>query len=802
MGGYATVSIHDLGPKVVGTIGGKELTISTGFMAKQASGAAVVQCGDTVVLVTAVGAPAFREADFFPLTVDYREKTYAAGKIPGGYFKREGRPSTKEILTMRLIDRPVRPLFPKGYRDEVQIMCAVLSADNIIDPDSLAMVGASAALSLSGLPFAGPTGSVRVCRVKGELVVNPTKDEIEEADLELVVAGTKNAIMMVEGEAKEVPEEDLVKAILCAHESIKQIVDLQFELLQQCGKEAYVPEKDKPVDPVCEMLKPIAMDELKKRLMTEGKMARSAAVKEYRNELIEAYASEEDDGKPTPAEIKSAFESLQREALRRMVIDDNIRCDGRKLTDVRPITIELGTLPRAHGSALFTRGETQALVVATLGTKTDEQKIDTLDEVVSKRFMLHYNFPPFCVGEAKPIRSVGRREIGHGNLAERSIEQVLPTPEEFSYTIRIVSDVLESNGSSSMASVCGASLCLMDAGVPTHGQVAGIALGLVKEGDEVRILSDILGSDDHCGDMDFKVAGTAKGVTGLQMDIKIDGINETILTDALAQAREGRLHILSVMNEAIAEPRPQVSPYAPKILRIQIDPDKIGSIIGPGGKIIRKMQDETGARIEVQDDGTVLISSEDAENAEAAKKRIESLTEEIQVGRIYEGTVVSIKDFGAFVQILPGQDGLLHISEMSDDFVDSVEDVVSIGDEVKVKVLEIDGQGRVRLSRKGLSGNGEGGKMQEESGARVAEEIQVGRIYEGTVVSIKDFGAFVQILPGQDGLLHISEMSDDFVDRVEDVVSIGDDVKVKVLEVDGKGRVRLSRKGLSGGEEN
>ncbi len=701
------MSIHDLGPQVSGVIGDKPFTISTGFMAKQASGAAVVQCGDTVVLVTAVGAPARAGLDFFPLTVDYREKTYAAGKIPGGYFKREGRPTTKEILTMRLMDRPIRPLFPKGYREEVQVMGTVLSADNVIDPDTLAMVGASAALSLSDLPFAGPTGSVRVSRVNGELVINPTKDQIEAADFELVVAGSKDAILMVEGEAKEAAEEDLVKAILFAHESIRQIVDMQLELLEKCGKRPYEPEDAAEADPVYEMLKPIALEEIMARLKTEGKQARAAVVKKYRDELVEQYASEEDDDKPTPDEVKEAFEALEREALRRMILDEGVRCDGRKLDEIRPITIELGVLPRAHGSALFTRGETQAMVATTLGTKTDEQMVEGLDEMFSKRFMLHYNFPPFCTGEAKPIRSVSRREIGHGNLAERSIEVVLPSQEEFAYTIRVVSDILESNGSSSMASVCGASLSLMDAGVPTRAQVAGIALGLVKEGDRVCILSDILGSEDHCGDMDFKVAGTAKGVTGLQMDIKIRGIDEAILTQALRQAREGRLHILDIMNQAIDKPRPSISPYAPKIVRVKIDPEKIGSVIGPSGKIVRKLQEETDTRIEIEEDGTVLISSVDLAKAEEAKRRIEHLTEEVQVGRIYDGKVVAIKDFGAFVQILPGQDGLLHVSEISDDFVEQVSDELSIGDIVKVRVLEIDSQGRVRLSRKGLSDEGE-----------------------------------------------------------------------------------------------
>ena len=685
------------------TIGHETLRISTGALAKQANGSVVVQYGETIVLVAAVGeAKVKEELDFFPLTADYREKTYAAGKIPGGYIKREGRPSTKEVLTMRLIDRPVRPLFPENFRREVQVMAMVLSADGENDPDIPAMVGASAALCLSGLPFAGPTGSVRVGRVDGQLVLNPTIAQMAESDLELVVAGTQDAIMMVEGEAKEVPEADLVQALSFAHEAIRDIVALEHELLSKCGKQICAQDEPAPADPVLDMLKPIALDQLKVRLQTQGKQTRSAAVKAYRDELVAQHASEDDDGKPTPAQVKEAFSALEREALRRMILDDGVRCDGRRLDEIRDISIELGILPRTHGTALFTRGETQALVVTTLGTKSDQQMVEGLNEKYSMRFMLHYNFPPFCVGEARPIRSVSRREIGHGHLAERALQQVLPETSEFAYTIRLVSDVLESNGSSSMASVCGGSLSLMDAGVPLRAPVAGIALGLVKEGDQVAVLSDILGSEDHCGDMDFKVAGTARGVTGLQMDIKVAGIDAAILTRALEQARVGRLHILGEMAKVLDQPRPEVSEYAPRLCQIKIDPDKIGSIIGPGGKTIKAIQEQTETRIEIEDDGTVTISAATVEAAEAAKSRVESLTEEVQVGRIYMGKVVSIKDFGAFVELLPGKDGLLHISEMSDEYVERVDDVVKLGDQVRVKAVEIDGQGKIRLSRKGL----------------------------------------------------------------------------------------------------
>ena len=689
--------------EVTGTIGHETLCISTGLMAKQAGGAAVVRYGETIVLVTAVGESKEKDLDFFPLTVDYREKAYAAGKFPGGYIKRESRPTTKEILTMRLIDRPVRPLFPKGYTAEVQVMAVVLSADDENDPDVLAMVGASAALSLSDLPFRGPTGSVRVGRVDGEWVVNPTHAQMDESDVDMIVAGTEDAILMVEGEAQEVPETDLVQAISFAHESIRQIVALQHELLKQCNVEPKTIAEPEADTSIYDALKPQA-DEVKKRLRTPGKMERSKAVKAFRNELVEQLASDdEEDGKPSVDDVKSAFEKLERFATRDMILDEGLRSDGRKTDEIRDITIDVSALPRTHGSALFTRGETQALVVATLGTKSDQQKVETLKGESSMRFMLHYNFPPFCVGEAKPIRGPGRREIGHGHLAERSLQAVLPPPEDFAYTIRVVSDILESNGSSSMATVCGGTMALMDAGVPIRAPVAGIALGLIKEGDQVAILSDILGSEDHCGDMDFKVAGTEDGVTGLQMDIKIAGIDAGIMGEALEQARVGRLHILSEMKKALAEPRAEVSSYAPRLLQIMIDPDKIGSIIGPGGKIIKKIQEETGTRVEIDDDGSVVISSTEAGGAEEAKRRIEHLTEDVQVNKIYDGKIATVKDFGAFVEILPGKDGLLHISEMSDEYVERVEDFVQVGDQIKVKVVEIDPQGKIRLSRKGLS---------------------------------------------------------------------------------------------------
>jgi len=686
--------------KVEKLIGKRTLSIEVGKIAKQADGAAIVRYGDTMVLVTAVSAPEEKEeASFFPLTVDYREKMYAAGKFPGGFFKREGRPTLKETLTMRLIDRPIRPLFPETYLREVQVMSMVFSADKENDPDILAMIGASAALSVSSIPFCGPIGSVRVGQINGEFVINPIHSELALSSIDLVVSGTEEAVMMVEASSKEIPEEQMVNAIMFGHTFIREIVQLQRELLVKCGKEK------QPIPPLkidmtlTEEIKKKYYSKILERNPTPGKDARKLALNEILNEIINKYCTDQ-EGAPTKKVIKAIFETIETLVVRDQIIKEGKRPDGRGLTNIRPISCEVGILPRTHGSALFTRGETQAIVVTTLGTTMDEQRVDTIEDEYSKKFMLDYNFPPFCVGEVKPLRGPGRREIGHGALAERALEAVLPPPSKFPYTIRIVSDIMESNGSSSMASVCGGTISMMDAGVPIHAPVAGIAMGLIKEGNNVCILSDILGTEDHLGDMDFKVAGTVKGVTALQMDIKIAGITEKIMRDALTQAKEGRLHILQELAKVIENPRPEISVYAPKVLHIKINPEKIGLIIGPGGKNIKKIQEETSAKIEIEDDGTVIISAALTESAQKAKTWIERMTEEIQVGKTYTGKVLSLKEYGAFVEIIPGHDGLVHISELSDGYIEKVEDVVKVGQEIMIKVIGIDDQKRVKLSRK------------------------------------------------------------------------------------------------------
>ena len=688
--------------KVERLIGKRTLSIEFGKIAKQADGAALVQYGETVVLAAAVSAPDESEnADFFPLTVDYREKTYAAGKFPGGFFKREGRPTLKEILTMRLIDRPLRPLFPETYLKEVQIMSMVLSADKENDPDILAMIAASAALSVSSIPFNGPTGSVRVGQINGEFIINPTHTELAQSNIDIVVSGTEDEITMVEASSKEVTEERMVDAIMFGHSFVKEIIQLQKELLAKCWKEKQLIPPLKLNNTLFEEIKNKYYSKILEKSNTPGKQNRAIAMKELVNQIVNEYCTDEEDS-PPKKEIKSIFERIETIAVRDQIIKAGKRPDGRSLNDIRPITCEVGILPRTHGSALFTRGETQALVVTTLGTTMDEQKVDTLEEGYSKKFMLDYNFPPFCVGEIKPIRGPGRREVGHGALAERALEAVLPPPNNFPYTIRLVSDVMESNGSSSMATVCGGTLSMMDAGVPVNAHVAGIAMGLVKEADNVCILSDILGTEDHLGDMDFKVAGTKNGVTALQMDIKISGITEKIMRDALAQAKAGRLQILKELEKVIDKPRPDISVYAPRLISIKINPEKIGMIIGPGGKTIKKIQEETGAKIEIEDSGNVIISSITAESAQKAKIWIERMTEEVEVGKTYLGKVLSLKEYGAFVEILPGHDGLLHISELSDSYVEKVEDVVKVGQEILIKVIGIDDQKRVKLSRKAV----------------------------------------------------------------------------------------------------
>ncbi len=679
---------------------GRPLSIETGRLAKQADGAALASYGETVVLATAVATQEPREGvDFLPLTVDYQEKTFAAGKIPGGFFKREGRPSEKEILTSRLIDRPIRPLFPDGFFCETQVIATVLSADRDNDPDVVAMIAASAALHLSSIPYAGPIGAVRVGRIDGEFVINPTILQLEQSDLNLVVAGTRHGLVMVEGGAKCVPEEVILDALFEAQAALQTIIQLQEDLQGAAGKpKRPLPAASPVVDArltarVAEVARPLVLAALEHA----EKQKRAAAMEEAKR-LTLASLAEEFPG--LEKAIADAVEEIHRSEVRNMIVRERRRVDGRGLKDLRDIACEVEVLPRTHGSALFTRGETQALVTATLGTASDEQRIDALLGEQYKKFMLHYNFPPFSVGEVKFLRGPSRRDVGHGALAERALLPVLPREEEFPYTIRVVSEILESNGSSSMATVCGGSLALMDAGVPVKAAVAGIAMGLIQEGESVCILSDILGDEDHLGDMDFKVAGTAEGVTALQMDIKIANVSRDIMQAALAQAREGRLKILDIMNRTLDRPRQDISVHAPRIVTFRIKPEKIREVIGPGGKVIRAIVEETGTKIDIEDDGTVVVASSDAESMRRAVDRIQAIAAEVEVGRIYKGRVRRIVDFGAFVEILPGTDGLLHISQIGPGRVRRVSDVLKEGDEVMVKVLEVDKGGKIRLSRK------------------------------------------------------------------------------------------------------
>jgi polyribonucleotide nucleotidyltransferase len=677
------------------------LSIETGKVAKQADGAVVVRCGGTVVLSTVVAAKSpmeGRDRDFLPLTVEYREKAYAGGRIPGGFFKREGRPDEKETLTCRLIDRPLRPLFPKSFRNELQIINLVLSADDENDPDMLAVVGSSAAVALSGIPFSAPIGAVRVAFVEGQLVANPTYKQLAASPLEIVIAGTEDAVLMVESGGREISEEQMLEALAFGHEQCKQIARIQKDLTAQAGKPKWAVDAKAGADPALEArVKELATAKVVKALAIHEKQARAQALDGVFEEVWAALGVDE----ALRPKAREALDKVEKAEVRRMIVEKGVRLDGRRVTEVRPIWSEIGYLPRVHGSALFTRGETQALVAATLGTKNDEQKLESFEGDVFRRFMLHYNFPSFSTGEVKRFGTPGRREVGHGALAQRAIEAVMPPREVFPYTVRVVSEILESNGSSSMASVCGASMALMDAGVPLTAPVAGIAMGLVKEGDKVGILTDIMGSEDHYGDMDFKVAGTEKGITALQMDIKIVGVSIDIMRQALAQAREARLHVLAKMAETIRAPRAEMSPYAPRFVTIKIRPEKIREIIGPGGKVIRGMQEKTGAKIDVEDDGKVTIFSANSGAAQMAVDMIQDICREAELDRIYVGKVKSIKEFGAFVEIMPGTEGLLHISQIAESRIRAVGDVLSEGDQVVVKVLEIDGNGKIRLSRKG-----------------------------------------------------------------------------------------------------
>jgi len=689
-------------------IGGQTLYLETGKIAKQAHGSVVVALGETLTLTAACQGAADEARGFFPLVVDYREKTYSAGKFPGGFIKREGRPTTKEILTSRLIDRPIRPLFPSGYFNEVQIMTSAMSFDRENDPDVLCMIGASAALHVSPIPFLKVTGAMRVGRVNGQFVAMPTISQMEESDLDLIVAGTRDAITMIEGFSREMPEDAMVQAIQFGHEQIRSVIDLIESLREKAG----LPTKDyppaPPQNPVKDLLKQKYGAEFRELKQTKGKLARADAIRGLRDRVFDELVPETGDGPYTPEQVAQAFDWLEEHTVRALILDGS-RIDGRTAKEIRPLACEVGVLPRVHGSALFTRGETQALVTTVLGTAADEQRVDGLVDEYAKRFMLDYNFPPFSVGECKPIRGPGRREIGHGALAERSLKPVIPSQEKFPYTIRLVSDILESNGSSSMASVCGGTLALMDAGVPISDPVAGISIGLVKEPSGWILLTDIMGDEDHFGDMDFKVAGTIRGITGIQLDLKIDGISEEIIRATLDQAKEARREILKAIVMTLRFPRAETSKHAPRMLRTKIHPEKIGLLIGPGGKTIRGIQEQTGAKIDIQEDGTVEIAHASAEGAEQAKLIVESLCEEVRIGKIYEGRVTSVKDFGAFIEILPGRDGLCHISELDDKFVDRVDSVCKVGDMMKVKVIAIDDQDRVKLSRKAVLREQKGG---------------------------------------------------------------------------------------------
>ncbi|MAZ45482.1 MAG: polyribonucleotide nucleotidyltransferase [Gammaproteobacteria bacterium] len=683
--------------------GEQQLVLETGKIAKQATGSVMITIGDSMVLCTVVGSKSVKPGqDFFPLTVNYQEKTYAAGKIPGGFFRREGRPSEKETLTSRLIDRPLRPLFPKGFLNEVQVICTVMSAGKDEDPDIASMIGASAALAISGIPFAGPIGGARVGYKDGHYILNPGYEALKESSLNMVVAATESAVLMVESEAQELSEDEMLGAVLFAHQEMQPVILAIQELAKEAGKEAWVWEAESSDETLEAAVVEMVSDPLGEAYRIIDKMERQDKVGELRNK-IHSELSEKQGDEFSADDVNAIFSKVEKSIVRTRVIEGEPRIDGRDLRTVRPISVEVGILPKTHGSALFTRGETQAIVVATLGTMRDAAMIDALEGTYKDSFMLHYNFPPYSVGEAGFMSGPKRREIGHGRLARRGVQAMLPDPEEFPYTLRVVSEITESNGSSSMASVCGTSLALMDAGVPMKAPVAGVAMGLVKEGNKYAVLTDILGDEDHLGDMDFKVAGSVSGITALQMDIKIDGITEEIMEAALDQAKEGRLHILAEMNQVIDKSRESVSDNAPSMVVIKVHPDKIRDIIGKGGATIRSIVEETGADIDIEDDGSVRIYAEDGESKDAALAKIEEITAEAEVGKIYKGQVARIVDFGAFINILPGKDGLLHISQIAEERVETVTDYLEEGQEVEVVVLDVDQRGRIKLSMKEVS---------------------------------------------------------------------------------------------------
>ncbi len=789
---------------------GKELTLETGQIARQAGGAVLVAHGDSHVLVTVVTAEPKQDLGYFPLRVDYEERFYAAGKIPGGFFKREGRPSDAAILTARMIDRPIRPLFPKNYNDEVQIVATVLSAEPDCPPNVLGIIGASAALLISDAPFQGPIAGVRIGRTDGKFIVNPDLETLETCGVEITVAGTKDTVTMVEGMMDELSEDEVVEAIEIAHAAIRQLISLQ----EQFAARVSVTKKELPPveaedDYVVTQVREIVWNQFSSIHNMTTKQARSEFLTGLREQAIERLVTEdlsEEEALERSETIAKALDSLVKEYMRKEILERGIRLDGRRPEEIRPISCAVGVLPRAHGSSLFTRGETQSLGIVTLGaTRGDEQIIDQMMHDGRKRFMLHYNFPPFSVGEVGRIGSPSRRSVGHGYLAENSLKAAMPSEEEFPYVVRIVSEILESNGSSSMATVCSASLAMMDAGVPLNRPVAGIAMGLIEDPvtQQRVILTDIQGAEDHNGDMDFKVVGTREGVTGFQLDVKVGGIDSATMRTALEQAKRARMAILDEMDRAISAPREELSPYAPKLQTIEIPADKIGTVIGPGGKMIRQIVEETGAEIDISDDGTVKIAGPNSESVYAAQQWIEDLTTELEVGTVMKVKVTRIVDFGAFVGLKNGSEGLVHVSNLASGYVDNVRDIVSPGDEMTIEVIGVDKMGRPDLKRidEGANAQADGGKhegrehRQKPSGGKPAPkpDVHVGDIIDGTVTNTTDYGAFVEIAPDVTGLVHISALSDEYVRRVTDVVKSGDPIRVEVLNIDDRGRYKLQR---------
>jgi len=799
--------------QVTAKVGDKEITIGSGHITKQADGTVTVQMGETIVMTAVVAANKSRDGqDWFPLQVDYRERASACGVIPGNYFRREGRPSDKEILTCRLTDRPIRPLFNKGWFNECQVYGLLLSADGENEPDVLSILGASAALMVSDIPWAGPLGAVRVARIDGKFVANPTNDEMAESDLDLLYVGNETDVVMYEGSADQITEADFIKALKFGQECCIPQIEAQKELVKKCGKEKRDISDQLFVVPPAIFDKAEELgggDRIVEALLTVAKLEREHKVSAIKDEVAAKLREEFGEDKVTGPVVDQAFYHIQKTALRGLILEKGKRLDGRSLDTLRPVQCEVGVLPRTHGSALFTRGETQALVTTTLGTTDDAQRFDSYTGGPDrKQFLLHYNFPNYSVGETGRIMGPGRREVGHGALAERSLLPMLPMDDNYPYAVRLIAEILESNGSSSMASVCGGSLALMNAGVEMKGACAGISIGICTDLDDNgkitdhRILTDIMGWEDAFCDMDCKIAGSKEGITGFQLDLKLKGLPMDIMEEAIEAARVARHNIIDTMNETISEAG-EMSPYAPRITQLKVDPDKIGLIIGPGGKNIKRIVEESGCEINIEDDGTVNIYSLNPEGMQVAVEEIEGMTAEPEVGRVYEGTVVSIKDFGCFVEFLPGKDGLCHISELSDKRVDKATDVVKEGDRIPVKLIGVDERGKVRLSRKAaMVDSGEIEAPAEDEGSNnnkperevSDEEPEVGKLYQGTVVTVKEYGAFVEFLPGRDGLCHVSELASARVKNVEDIAKVGDKIWVKLLEIDERGKVRLSRK--------